>query len=55
MKRHKSYVHLKEKKFSCNECHQTFNTKQKLILHSRIHSGEKPFVCNYKECNKKFL
>jgi uncharacterized Zn-finger protein len=44
---------LKEKKFICNECHKEFNTKH-LTLHSRIYSEEKPFICNYKECNQKF-
>jgi uncharacterized Zn-finger protein len=54
MNLHKSCVHLKENKFKCNQCLQTFNRKHHLISHSRIHSVEKPFVCNYKECNKKF-
>jgi uncharacterized Zn-finger protein len=50
----KSCVHLKEKKFKCNECLQRFNRKHHLISYSRIHSKEKPFVCNYKECDKNF-
>ncbi len=54
LEKHKSGVHLKEKKFICNECHKGFNTKQHLTLNSRIRSGEKQFHCNYKKCNQKF-
>ncbi len=45
-----------EKRYKCdyNSCHKTFDTKQHLITHSRIHSGENPFVCTYNECNKRF-
>ncbi|CAG2113960.1 unnamed protein product [Medioppia subpectinata] len=54
--KHKSYVHLNERKFKCNEnnCGKKFNTKYNLINHMRLHSGNKPYVCDFNECYKSF-
>ncbi len=54
---HKNGVHLKIKKFECshNECYQRFSTNPDLKIHSRIHSGKKPFVRNRKRCDETFL
>ena len=50
---HKRFVHLNEKKFECNECQNKFYTKVILENHKRSHSGEKPFVCDDNNCDKR--
>ncbi|XP_069098837.1 zinc finger protein 713-like isoform X2 [Pleurodeles waltl] len=38
--------------YACTECEKSFFHKSHLIMHNRIHSGEKPFVCPF--CHKGF-
>lgn len=41
-------------KFLCPECGVSFQTSQRLKIHSFTHSGLKSFNCEYDGCNKSF-
>ena len=45
-------IHDPTKASVCNVCWRVFESKEKLQLHYRTHTGEKPFAC--KICNRKF-
>jgi uncharacterized Zn-finger protein len=38
----------------CKECGKEFNEKGNLKIHERIHSGERPFKCNFEGCEHSF-
>ncbi len=53
---HKNSVHLQINNFDVviSGCHKRFSSRQILKKHSNIDSKEKPFICNYKGCEKTF-
>ena len=47
-------THLGIKQHECPYCEKRFALSQYLTEHINIHTGNKPFVCTYPGCNKKF-
>ncbi|XP_067321175.1 zinc finger protein 62 homolog [Anolis sagrei] len=42
-----------EAKYACDECGKSYNKVAKLKMHSRLHSGDKPYQCS--ECGERFM
>lgn len=40
--------------FECIYCLKHFNEKGNLKIHLRIHTKEKPYICNFEDCQKSF-
>ncbi|RDA93908.1 hypothetical protein CP533_4522 [Ophiocordyceps camponoti-saundersi (nom. inval.)] len=43
------------KSYPCSICQKGFARRSDLARHERIHSGERPHVCDYPECGKAFI
>ena len=52
LKRHMVISHVQTRKFTCDRCERCFASRQNLIEHSYLHSGEKPYECVH--CKEKF-
>ena len=42
--KHQNLVH--NKRFPCEHCGKTFSEKSRLLIHNRVHSGDRPYECD---------
>lgn len=54
LKRHIESTHQGIRRFKCHLCGRHLSSKQNLIDHQNIHSGAKPYSCDYPDCEMKF-
>ena len=54
LQRHINSKHLSIKNFSCSLCGKKVVSKQNLIEHEYIHTGDKPFECPIPGCGKRY-
>ena len=46
------HMHIHRSKYKCTECGKCYESSSLLAVHTRSHSGEKPFECTV--CTKRF-
>ena len=47
-------VYTSSKGFKCELCQKIFHIEIDFKTHMKIHNGEKPFICNFPNCFRKF-
>lgn len=52
LRKHIEIVHLRYKRYKCQQCSKLFASHQNLIEHTHLHSGVKPYSC--RDCGKLF-
>ena len=54
LERHIKTTHMVIKKFKCDICDKELSSKQNLVDHNHIHTGERPYSCDHPGCDYQF-
>lgn len=54
LKRHIESSHLGVRKFKCEICGRHLSSKQNYVDHQNIHTGAKPYFCDFHGCGLRF-
>jgi hypothetical protein len=54
LKRHIANAHEKKEKYKCDQCDYVSNSKDNYKVHMVTHSDERPYACDYEDCNSTF-
>lgn len=54
LKRHIESSHMGLRKFKCPICGRFLSSKQNYVDHQNIHTGAKPYLCEFQGCNMRF-
>ncbi|OMJ67064.1 hypothetical protein SteCoe_35870 [Stentor coeruleus] len=54
LKRHIESSHLGLRKFKCDTCGRYLSSKQNYVDHQNIHTGAKPYICDFSGCSLRF-
>jgi hypothetical protein len=54
LKRHIESSHMGLRKFKCGTCGRFLSSKQNFVDHQNIHTGAKPYACEFLGCTLRF-
>lgn len=54
LRRHLNLQHTGVVRFKCSDCGRILSSRQNLSEHKNIHTGQKPYACEYPGCQMRF-
>ena len=54
LNKHIELIHSESNQFECESCHKALSSLQNLKEHTYTHTGERPYVCDFPNCQRSF-